>query len=107
DGLEHVPVVDYAGDGLLVGQRGGLADVVTDHRLTHQLLGEREVALVPDDQVVLLDHLAGSPGHANTSMASMSSAVATARAVSSRHSARERSGNVSQPISVMTGSTIR
>ena len=105
--VEHLPVVHDSLDRLLVGQRLRLPHLVADHGVAHQLLGEVEVALVPDDEVVQLHHFTSGPGHANTSSASISSMVATARSVSVRQSARDRSGNASQPLSVMTGSTIR
>ena len=107
DGAEHLPVIHDPRDRLLVGQRGRLPHLVADHRVAHQLLGEVEVALVPDDQVVQLDDLTGGPCHANTSSASISSMAATARSVNVRHSALDRSGIASQPLSVITGSTIR
>ena len=105
--VEHVPSVDDAIDGLLVGEGMCFTDVVADHRFAHQLVGEVEVALVPDDEVVQLHHFTGGPGHANTSSASVSS--------NGRHGAfdqphaewRDRSGKASQPFSVITGRTIR
>jgi hypothetical protein len=86
-----------------MGESVCFTNVVAYHRITHQLIGERKVAPVPNDKVVQLDHLACGAAHPNTSSASMSSMVATTRPTSLRHSARERSGRPSQPIGMMTG----
>ena len=83
------------------------ADVVADHRSPINSSASVEVALVPDDEVVQLHHFTSGAGHANTSSASISSMVATARSVSVKQSARDRSGIASQPFSVITGSTIK
>jgi hypothetical protein len=56
-------------DGLLVGERRRLPYLVADHRLAHQFIGKREVALVPDDQVVQLDDFTGRTPHTKTSSA--------------------------------------
>jgi len=80
---------------------------VPHNRIAHQLFSEREIALIPDDQVVQLHHLTSGTGHSNTSSASISSMVATARSVSFTHNARERSGKASQPLSVITGRIMR
>src|SRR6185312_10178367 len=80
---------------------------VPHNRIAHQLFSEREIALIPDDQVVQLHHLTSGTGHSNTSSASISSMVATARSVSFTHNARERSGMASQPFSVITGRIMR
>ena len=66
-----------------------LTDLMADHGVAHQLLGEVEIALVPDDEVVQLHHLASGPGHANTSSASISSMVGH-RAIGQRQAERAR-----------------
>src|ERR1700704_2337390 len=86
DRVEHRPVVDYSLDRLFVGQGRGFADLVTDHRIAHQLIGQCEVALVPDNQVVQLNHFTGRTRHTKTSSASMAAMAATARSVSVRQS---------------------
>ena len=105
--VEHRPVLNDSLHGLAMRQRERLAHLVADHRVAHQLLGEREVPLVPNDQVVQLHYFTGGAGHSNTASASTSSMAATARSVSFRHSRRDRSGNDSQVIKAVTGRQIR
>src|ERR1700739_5086136 len=88
-------------------ERLRLSNLVPDDRLAHQLVGEVEVALVPDNEVVQLDNFPGGEAHSIASRAPMSSMVSTARSVSFSQSWRDRSGIASQPISVITGNTIR
>src|SRR6516164_8198044 len=105
--VEHLPVVRDTLDALFMRERLCLTDLVPDDRLSDQLVGEGEIALVPDDKVVQLDYFASSSCHGKAFSASMSSMVATARSTSVRHSARERSGILSHPTNVMTGKSNR
>lgn len=83
-------MIDDPTDRLLVCENICLAHLVPGHGVADQLLGEREVALIPDHQVVQLHYLAGGAGrlaHANTSSASIRSSVpcgCAARHVSTR-----------------------
>src|ERR1700742_1400229 len=52
DGIEHGPMADDPVDCLPVCERCRLAHLMPDDRVTEQLFGEREVALVPHHEVV-------------------------------------------------------
>src|SRR5260370_32459128 len=64
--VEHRPVVDDPLDRLVVAKRLGLPHLVADHRPAHQLVSEREIALVPYHQVVQLHHFTSDTRHAST-----------------------------------------
>ena len=92
--------------GLFPGQRDHLVHAMPGDLVGEQLIGQREVALVPDDEVVQLDDLARGThrdGHENTASASISSIAAMPRSIRHRHSSRARAGSSSQPRTAITG----